>query len=322
MPTISTTAKPRLFFADSSKNKEWRLVEKVVALIESYFQGRDDIFTFSPSRVRNVVGDLEELDVTFAAIDDPTTAFEFVQVRDRDQVEGRPWVQQILGQRESQNLRGGTMVSTTGFAETAIRLAAQQNIHLRLLLPEEAVNQRWVQHDALRLKVTELTIHKGLLTVRDGQADRYFEAESAKCDAPLVLAPKNDCGEYLLVSLRQILEADLLRQRRDEIASKSKGSHEAGKIQVGITYGNPHLRVDVNGRICDITEIQFLISMHCKSHAYPITHRYKYLDAITRIALAEAVMAQIAQGESISYYCLIMMPNPDGSMQIGGGYFR
>ena len=52
----------------------------------------------------------------FADVSDPTTSFDFVQIRDRDNTEGRPWVEQILGQRNSLEIGIGAMVLTERFS--------------------------------------------------------------------------------------------------------------------------------------------------------------------------------------------------------------
>ncbi len=80
MPSITTEGKPRIFFSDNASDKPWRLIEKVVAVIESFFQGFDDLYIFISKRIQNVVGDLVEVDVAFANISDPTSVFEFVKL--------------------------------------------------------------------------------------------------------------------------------------------------------------------------------------------------------------------------------------------------
>ena len=65
MPEIIIKGKSQLFFSDNDPEKTWRLKEKIVAVVESHIQSRDDLYTFSSQRIRNAVGDLEDVDVAF-----------------------------------------------------------------------------------------------------------------------------------------------------------------------------------------------------------------------------------------------------------------
>ena len=57
--------KQTLFFTANDQDAEWRLKEKIVAIIESYIQQGVGVSTISSIRVRDVVNDLEQLDVAF-----------------------------------------------------------------------------------------------------------------------------------------------------------------------------------------------------------------------------------------------------------------
>jgi hypothetical protein len=322
MPQVSTPGKPRIFFNDNSDDKEWRLAEKVTALIESYFQGHEDLFVYSPSRVRNVVGDHEELDVTYATVDDPTSAFEFVQVRDRNQVEGRPWIQQVLGQRETQQWHSGTVVSTHGFADTAIRLSAQQGLRLRLLLPEEPQNQAWIQNDALGQSTMSVVIHCCDIAISCSNGTRRFRAEGEKCELPLIMVPRDAPDKALRVSLKSVFDTEVLNERENDILAHRNENNEVVNLCVCVQHETPYLQAQVDTEVGTVTELAFLISAKLNHTRYPITHRYKYLDGITNERIAEAVMAKFTQNSDTWYFCLVMVPNKDGAMRIGGSLFR
>jgi hypothetical protein len=142
MPEITIEGKPQLFFSANASDKPWRLVERIVAVIESFFQDKDDVYTYSPAHIANVVGDPTEVDVAYSYVPDPRDAFQFVQVRDRNDIQGRPWVEQVLGQQQSLDISNSTMVSTEPFSGNAIRLAKEKSINLRVLLPETEENIR------------------------------------------------------------------------------------------------------------------------------------------------------------------------------------
>ena len=52
MPEVTTEGKPRLYFLPNAADKSWRLKEKIAAVIESYFQRLDDLYVFSPKRIK------------------------------------------------------------------------------------------------------------------------------------------------------------------------------------------------------------------------------------------------------------------------------
>lgn len=142
MPKITVEGKPTLFLSAGAADKSWRLTEKIVAVVESCLQGRNDAYVFSSAKIPNVVGDLTEVDVAFSSVSDPTKLFEFVQVSERAGTQGRPWVEQVLGQMKELEIDAATVVSTEKFSPYAIRLARSQNIALRILHPETQKNIR------------------------------------------------------------------------------------------------------------------------------------------------------------------------------------
>jgi hypothetical protein len=84
MGEVSVQGKPTIIFSANAGDEAWRFKEKIVAVIGSFLQGRDDLYTFSSTSIRDIANDLENLDVAYATIDDPTDLFSFIEVRDRE----------------------------------------------------------------------------------------------------------------------------------------------------------------------------------------------------------------------------------------------
>src|SRR5687768_11293950 len=101
MSQLTLVAKQQLFFSSNHADENWRLKEKLVALVESYLRGTSDCLTFSPAFPKNSAGDEVEVDAAYSIVSKPDDLFEFVQVRDRDGAQGRPWIEQVLGQKQS-----------------------------------------------------------------------------------------------------------------------------------------------------------------------------------------------------------------------------
>ena len=197
MPTVTVEGKRQLFFSDNDPDKSWRLKEKIVAVVESYFQGLDDVYAFSSIGVPNVVGDSTEVDVVYSGISDPTEAFEFVQVRDRASTQGRPWVEQVMGQQRSLSINRATMVSTEPFSKKAIRLAKDQNIALRLLLPETVQNiKQWYIPDSIGVQRPLVQVAEASILVRIGERTLKFKADSERSSENNILVPTRQPHHY------------------------------------------------------------------------------------------------------------------------------
>jgi hypothetical protein len=244
MPIVSSEGKARLFFSTNDPDELWRFKEKVVAVIESYFQDTDDMYVFSSVRIPNIVGDPTEVDVAYSTITDPTEFFEFVQVRDRSNTQGRPWVEQIVGQRRSLDIEAGTMVSTSEFSKQAIRLAKNQKIPLRLLLPESVENIKfWYSSDYVGIANPIIEIdHSSILVAR---GDRIYEliADRKKCIEKNVFVPTDELDQYKIISLRRVFDVDIMKhsEREEEFIGKLPKDDLFHNATVGIEYEEPRL---------------------------------------------------------------------------------
>ncbi len=335
MPKVTIEGKPRLYFSTNAADKSWRLKEKISAVIESYFQGLDDLYVFSSKRIKNIVNDPEEVDVAFANISDPTSIFEFVQVRDRENTEGRPWVEQMLGQRNSLGVHAGIMVSTDQFSQPAIRLASKNNIRLRLLLPETDENIKlWYKPNTIGIQSPIVEIdHCSVLAKAD---DRIleFKADESKSLEDNILVPTTDMHKYRVVSLSRVFDVDVMHNetRQEDFLAKIPMDVEFHKANVAIEYKQPRLYLKAkppyargtgnNEGILPIMGIVFFVRANHQFLNFPIAHRYKYLNAISNECIAQAIIAEVYLENQQYYVCLVRHNIVGDNRNIGGAFFR
>lgn len=335
MPKVTTEGKPRLYFSTNASDKSWRLKEKVVAVIESYFQDLDDLYVFSSKRIQNIVNDPEEVDVAFANISDPTSIFEFVQVRDRKNTEGRPWVEQILGQRTSLGIDAGIMVSTDQFSQTAIRLASKSNIRLRLLLPENDESIKvWYKPNTIGIQSPIVEIDHCSVLAKVDDRILEFKSDESKSLENNILVPTTEKHKYRIISLSRVFDVDVMRddKRQEEFLAKIPMDVEFHKAVVGIQYEQPRLYLKANPpyttasgkneRILPIVGIVFFVRANRQFLNFPIAHRYKYLDAISDECIAHAIIAEAYLENQQYYICLVRHNIVGDNRNIGGAFFR
>lgn len=335
MPSIDIEGKPRIYFSDNASDESWRLTEKLVAVIESYFQGRDDLYIFSSKRIRNVVGDPEEVDVAFADVADPRSSFSFVQIRNRENTEGRPWVEQVLGQRTTLGINAGIMVSTERFSQPAINVAKRYGIPLRLLLAEtEEKIKTWYRPDTIGLHNPIVKIVRCSVLIRVDGKIVEFKADENKSLENNILLPTNQPNEYNVISLRRIFDVDVMQDktRREELLAKTPRDGAFHKATAAIEYKHPrlYLKVDSSGAspttsIKGIFPIEALVFFASVSHQFrnaPITHRYKYVDAIKNDCIAQAIVAEVDFEKGPNYICLVRHNIIGDNRNIGGAFFR
>lgn len=335
MPSITSEGKLRIFFSDNAPDESWRLTEKVVAVIESYFQGRDDLYIFSSKMIKNVVGDPEEVDVAFADVSDPTFSFDFVQIRDRENTEGRPWIEQVLGQRTSLGINAGIMVSTEQFSQPAIRLAKRNNIPLRLLLPETDENiKAWYRPSTIGLQNPIVKIIRCSILIKVDDKIIEFKADENKVIENNILVPTTEANKYNVISLSRVFDVDVMQDdiKHDEFLAKIPTDGVFYKATVAIEYKQPRLYLKVNSSdtstttsikgIFPIEAIVFFLSANRQFLNSPITHRYKYVDAINSECIAQAILAEVDFNNKRHYICLVRHNIVGDNRNIGGAFFR
>ena len=336
MPEISVVGKPTFFFSPHHADKSWRLKEKIVAVIESFLQGEDNILTFSTAKIVDVIGSVEDVDVAYASLSDPTKAFSFVEVRDRSKSVGRQYIQEIMGKRKSLGIDVCQIVSTKGFAPDAIRLASHEGISLRLLAPETAENtKRWFKPDEIRVAGVIYEVEKcSVLVSVDGRIIKEFKFEQDEVLKNKIWVPTGNPHEYDVVSLSRVFDADIIQKperERELLVYPADGRFR--KVTTIIEYKSPRLYLrlrNVPESIADsnpdstfpIVGIVFS-AMICRTPtAAKITERYKYLDAVSREKIAELLLARIEVERRPYYVCLVRCNCDNETCQLGGAFFR
>ena len=335
MPKIVVEGKPQLFFSSNDCNKPWRLIEKIVAIIESSFQETDNIYTYSSIKLPNCAGDLTEVDVAYSFRPNPTEAFRFVQIRDRANTQGRPWVEQVLGQMQSLSIQKATMVSTERFSGEAIRLAKAKNINLRILLPEndQAIKQ-WYLPDTLGIHRPIYKIIKTVIMVKDGERYLRLDADATKSLENNILTPTFEPNTYRVISSARVFEVDIMKNpnRSEELLGKLPNDSAFHRLVMGIEYANPRLFVRINlpedsikkeyPPIFPVTGIVFDAEVSKGVFVYPISYRYKYIDVLNEQMLAQAIISKFVFEETDSYFSLIKHHINPKTFLLNGAFFQ
>jgi hypothetical protein len=327
MPRVTLDGKRRFFFTSTDDEKDWRVKEKIVAVIESILQPID-AFAFSPKRVKNLVGDLEELDVVFQPIGDPTEPFSFVQVRNRGGSQGRPWLQQLIGQQETLGLRKGTLVSTSGFADTARKLASAKGIPIRTLSRDRDGNiGRWFRPRSFGVNIEVFSpVRCSVVAISEGEpVTKEFENDDLETGTTLIadyeadlfrVVPPRGLFDRLVMSspapskwLSDVLERD--------------GDGARGTVTVDVTKDrSPVWLGRAEGeRPLPVMAVVFFVEMNRQSIEAPVVDRYRYEDAQTGQELAEAVIGEFTLGGVRNYIALVRTNCDGGTCKLGGGFF-
>jgi len=323
MPKTTSIGKPTLFFREIQNEKKWRKTEKIVAIIESYLQDVENVYTFSSVDIKNVVEDPTEIDVAFSNIDDPAEFFNFVQVRDRSGGQGRPWVEQVIGQKNSLGINNATMVSTSSFSGEAIRLAKNQEIKLRLLLPESIDEiKKWFKPDYIGLEqpLTKI-IHCSLLTSK-GKQVQELKTDNKNLNEKSVLLPTQKPNEFHSIPLTKVFDVDVLQNpdRKEELFERIIPDNEFHEVTLAIEYKNPRLFAYSEGEILPIRVIIFKVQVKNHKIFFPIEESYKYLDADSSELLAQATIF-VGQLSGQKYYATLIRHKCENSQCLLGGAF-
>jgi len=323
---ITTEGKPTLFFSASHADKSWRLTEKIVAVIESFLQGRDELFTLSSARIRDMAGDLEEVDVAYASMADPMDVFSSIEVRDRKEKVGRQYIQEIIGKRESLGIDTCKVVSTIGFTRDAIRLASHSevNIPLRVLHPETEENiRKWYRADFIgawpMVQIVKWHVEGTKVgTIQESEVDRVKTSENN------ILVPTRKPHTYRVVPLPRVFDVEVMQhqKRRHEFLAKVPEYGAWQEVSVSIPYDKPRLYWQSGALFLSIERIDFLVATTRPFPNAPITHRHKYLDAVTNQKIAEAIVAEATIEHQGYYICLARYSWVGETFQLGGGFFR
>lgn len=335
MATVSTKGEQTLFFSKNEADASWRLKEKIVAVIESYLQDREDISTFSSTRIRDVVNDLEEVDIAYTSMSDPTEYFSFVEVRDRSSKVGRPYIQEVMGKRRSLGIDNCKIVSTKGFSQYAKRLASHQGIPLRRLVPETDENiKRWFKPDIMRVKIERFELVKCSVVVSIGDKAYEYRVEQEKMSEGSILVPTEESNRYRVTSLSRVFDLNIIQNSevKDKLAAGVPADgkfHETGPVQyepnqlyLRAKEAPPAIMDKRENYVYPIEAIVFFPRMSNTPKDARITERYKYLDAISGEKIAELPLANFEIGRKRHYACLVRYNCDDEGCQIGGALFQ
>jgi hypothetical protein len=348
MPKIVSYGNPSIHFSYNSKDKSWRLKEKIVAIIESYLQGREDILTFSSVKVTDIVGDPEELDIAYASMNEPNDYFSFVEVRNRGSVVQRNYIQEIIGKKESIDIKSCKIVSTKGFSKNAIRMASHVGIPLMILLPETEENIKlWFKPEIIhvRFPITKLVRCFIKATNKNKEYDLHYYYTREKTDnegnlhfeefpdVDMVsnrwrfLVPIEKSNEYKTITFSKVFEIEYLNKSRyrAELEAKTPADNvfhtnkHSLKFEPGLVY--VEYESNKESELLNVLSIEFFFLVNLNQKDAPIVERYKYINAVSKEIIADVLLASYEKSLEHYYVCLVRLRNADKSYRLGGAHF-
>lgn len=333
MPNAIVQGRQQLFFGSNAADEDWRFKEKVTAILELDLQDRDDVFAISPVRARNTVGDLEELDVGFVQIDEPEKLFKFVQVRDRKGSQGRPWIQQILGQQDTVGISESIMVSTSSFTENVVRLAADKNVPLRLLHPlDEQTSFKWYPNQ-MHIQPIAIELCHCNIALDHSDGPQKYEVPVEKLDKPIIGIRTHDLtDEVRLISPRQWLNLDVINHgdHKAEFENAHKSIAADGKPHkmpgVTVEYRTPKpirwVYGHNDGDPLAVLGVGFYIQCTKMQLLSPFNRKFSYIDGVSGDELAQIVIGAVKIQEMDYYAALVRHSCNEDTCKIGGSLFR
>ena len=320
MPSVSSIGQPTLFFNSNHAAEDWRLKEKIVALIESFLQPVANPYTFSDARLPDVIGSTEQTDVVFSVTPDLLAAFAFVEVRDRKEKVGRPYVQEIMGKRESLGVPSCIIASTKGFSRDAIALATSHGILLRVLNDSTPSDETWYQGGSLRASNEIIRINRVIVLAMNG--DQLIRGECEGDQAP-ILAPTGRADEYQPVPIGAVLQVDILSHKdrtKEQLAKVPRDGHPH-EVVFSVEYKKPRLTLDWEGTLLPVKRVIFLSEVGYLEEDAPFVEAYRYLDPASGELLAQALLARVNVEGQNGYACLVRHHVNNRTFHVAGGYF-
>ncbi len=327
MPEVNLTGKRSLFFTHRTNEEQWRLTEKVAAVLEGNFVGEArSLFTFSTANVPNGTPYPLPLDVVFSASPDPLAAFSFVQVKDysEDKIE-REYIDAVIGQRVQTGIPSCAVVSTTGFTAPALELARVQDVRLRILRPDGEWPYPGYLPPVLRIHLApQLQLQTAVLVVLGPRGTGKLSLEGKD-----LLRPVLDIDSEPL-SLNDAFNHGLAAgKHRKQVESLIEANPEITIVNVGEEFKKSKVFV----RTPDGTHLVGGVAYHARvlrpgALESPVTRRYVYHDPLSEKNLAWCAMADFlltglhdyGLGDSLYHFCLWRFPNGE-SDSLGGAFF-
>ena len=334
--TAFAEEKPNLFISGNDQEQDWRMTEILVAIVESFLQGKD-IDTFSSAEVLDIVGDPEQLDVAQLHRFDPNQYFRFIEVRDRSSKVGRNYVQEVMGKGRSTRIQECKIVSTKGFTRNAKRLAAHERIDLRLLfLDNSPRDQYWFSTNSTILHLKQTRVDRCILRVKIDNDYEDLVSEFPEVSEKLLLVLDNDLSPTLGVPVLAIFEKEVMS--REDAENRLFGhiafdGHFHGNPPITLTFDSPcyfvRVELDRSGipfadgpRVVPVHAIRFFVSSRMTVFTSQIKARYDYVDAISEELLAQCVFFEFRIKERSYYQVFVQYGFKDGFCKDGCVFFE
>jgi hypothetical protein len=227
------------------------------------------------------------------------------------------------------------MVSTEPFSNTAIRLAREKNINLRLILPETEGNIKyWYRPDYLGIHRPLFRIVEAVLFAKVGERFQRFNADADKSIENNILVETQQQSQYKVVSIAQVFEVEVIRDssKSNKLFKQVPDDLTFHRAVVGIEYQKPHLFISINEsrnndeikrrQIYPITEIAFVAEVSKQVTNHPISYRYKYMNALNNTCIAQTVVSRVNLTNQDSYICLVRHHIDADKWSLGGAFFQ
>ncbi|OGO11687.1 MAG: hypothetical protein A2Y53_05230 [Chloroflexi bacterium RBG_16_47_49] len=327
MPEAIARGERSLFFTHRTIEKNWRLSEKVAAVLEGNFVGESgSVFTFSTARVPNGTPYPPPLDVVYSVIPDPDAAFSFVQVKDnsKDKVD-REFIDAVIGQRVQTGIQSCTVVSTTGFTAPALELARVQNVRLRILSLDAEWPYIGYLPSTLEIHLApQLQLQTAVLVVFGSRGINKLSFVGEDLLRPVLVIDSQPS------SLNDAFNRSRLRKKNNkQIASLIEADPDSANINIGEKFKNVKVIVCTASGTYDVKSVAYHARIHSPGIlSSPVTRRYVYHDPLSKKDFAWCAMADFnllglhnyGFIDGLHHFCLWRFPNGEND-SVGGALF-
>jgi hypothetical protein len=241
----------------------------------------------------------------------------------------------VIGQQKVLGISAATVVSTDKFSRYAVNLAPHENIQLRLLRPETSYNiKKWYQSDYIGVEGPLFEVIECSILVKSDNKIIEFRGDREKILQNNLLAPASIPNQYKVISLAKVFDIEVLHnpKYRNEILAKIPADGMFHKATIAKQYDTPYLYIkteesqlgpeNIGGNMKPVGAIVFRVMVAKHSLKAPITHKYKYLDAISKGKNAEVIIAEAEINHQLQYISLARHSCDGEKWKLGGAVFR
>ena len=256
--------------------RKGRELEIIVSLLERHLDPGDVVIK-SPDRIWGRLSNTErEVDVSLRKRIGSGEALFIIECRDRNEIQGEGWIDQVIGKREDVGAAGVMVVSTGGFTSPAINMAKEKGILLRtfekvdLKVFEEWFSGKAIPLDHLHYEIKRIVLDIGLTEGIITPAPPGLLCEfPANFNAQSKVFYRKKDGQ--IVSLEEIL-----RQYHESLRYLvSRGKTEAQKIILNLEKNNNVHQVKTTSGKKDVTRIFLVMNLFQKIRNLPgVGRRY------------------------------------------------